>query len=70
MEKTLRIILFACFVFCAAVVSAQSTNIRDKYKVKKKDTIYGIAQKHHLTVDELMVRQSGDESGRICLKVR
>ena len=54
MEKTLRIILFACFVFCAAVVSAQSTNIRDKYKVKKKDTIYGIAQKHHLTVDELM----------------
>lgn len=30
------------------------TAVRDKYKVKKKDTLYGIAKKHDITVDELI----------------
>ena len=45
------------FVLSAFVTSlslmAQTTQWRDIYKAKKKDTIYGIAQKYNITLDEL-----------------
>ncbi|MBQ4484288.1 MAG: ABC transporter substrate-binding protein [Prevotella sp.] len=34
-------------------ITAQTTQWRDIYKAKKKDTIYGIAQKYNITLDEL-----------------
>ncbi len=40
--------------FFAVEVMAQSNVWRDIYKVKKKDTIYGIAHSYGLTVDELV----------------
>lgn len=45
-----------CLLFCllmSASVMAQITNWRDLYKVKKKDTLYGIAQQYGLTVEDL-----------------
>ena len=38
----------------ASSVAAQTPKWQDLYKVKKKDTIYGIAQKFGITIDELM----------------
>ena len=46
------LILASCFIYSA---QAQITSWRDLYKVKKKDTIYGIAMLYGLTVDELKV---------------
>ena len=47
--------LLLAFVLClAAVAMAQSTKWRDMYKVKKKDTIFGIARQYGITVPELM----------------
>lgn len=38
----------------ASSVMAQTAKWQDLYKVKKKDTIYGIAQKYNITIDELI----------------
>lgn len=47
-----------CFLLFLFVLSsslmAQSLVIRDKYKVKKKDTIYGIARKFDITIPQLL----------------
>ena len=37
---------FQCF--------AQNQNWREKYQVKKKDTLYGIAKKYNISVDALI----------------
>ena len=39
---------------CAVGVYAQTTKWRDIYKVKKKDTIFGIANKYGISMPELM----------------
>ncbi len=49
----IAISLFLATFFCATI-EAQSTVWRDIYKVKKKDTIYGIAAGYGLSADELM----------------
>ena len=45
------IVLLLFFVPLCAV--AQTGKWREMYKVKKKDTVYGIAKKYDITVDEL-----------------
>ena len=45
-------LLFACGM--SLVTLAQTTQWRDIYTAKKKDTIYGIARKYNITVDELV----------------
>ena len=47
------IVLVFCILFFSSMV-AQTTKWRDMYKVKKKDTIFGIAKQYGLTVPELM----------------
>lgn len=53
MKKFLKVILTVVLTaFC--LQSVGQTAVRDKYTVKKKDTLYGIAKKHDITVDELI----------------
>lgn len=48
--------LFVCLGFLAfsAAAMAQTAKWQDLYKVKKKDTIYGIAKKYNITIDQLV----------------
>lgn len=46
--------VFVLFALVASLsLTAQTTQWRDIYKAKKKDTIFGIAQKYGITLDEL-----------------
>lgn len=38
----------------SVVLVAQTTGWQDIYKVKKKDTVYGVAKKFGITVEELI----------------
>lgn len=53
----IRIFRFV-FLLLAAIICmqgmAQAQQVRDKYKVKKKDTLYGIAKKYDISVDALI----------------
>lgn len=55
MKKFLKY-LFVCLGFLAfsAAATAQTVKWQDLYKVKKKDTIYGIAHKYNISIDELV----------------
>ncbi len=51
----LKFFLLLLFTFVLSSLAFAQTNVwRDIYKVKKKDTIYGIATSYGITVDELM----------------
>lgn len=54
MKMTLRyaLVVFAS-LFCFQCF-AQTQNWREKYQVKKKDTLYGIAKKYNISVDALI----------------
>mgnify|MGYP003588241527 FL=1 len=47
------IVLVFCILFFSSMV-AQTTKWRDMYKVKKKDTLYGIANKYGISLPDLM----------------
>lgn len=46
--------LCLCALVVATAVSAQTVKWQDLYKVKKKDTIYGIAKRYNITIDQLI----------------
>ncbi|MDY4950873.1 MAG: LysM peptidoglycan-binding domain-containing protein, partial [Prevotella sp.] len=48
-----HLVLFFLAVFCMGI-AAQTTQWRDIYKAKKKDTIFGIANKYSISIPELM----------------
>lgn len=54
MRKVLRYLLVAVAFCFVANASAQVNKWQDMYKVKKKDTIFGIAKKYGITMPELM----------------
>jgi len=54
MRRYLRYLLFAWLVVFAPSAMAQVGKWRDMYKVKKKDTLFGIAKKYGITIPELM----------------
>lgn len=54
MMKTLRYLLLVLVLGFAAGTMAQVNKWRDMYKVKKKDTIFGIARKYGISLPELM----------------
>lgn len=54
MRHCIRMFLCLCALAMASAMTAQTTKWQDLYKVKKKDTIYGIAKKYNITIDELM----------------
>lgn len=54
MKRLIRFLFLFCALFLASSLVAQNAKWQDLYKVKKKDTIYGIAQKFGITIDELI----------------
>lgn len=44
MKRNIRLFLCLCALVFAAAVSAQTMKYQDLYKVKKKDTISGLAE--------------------------
>ena len=55
MMKTIKMLLAVlCSVCYVGYVSAQTTKWREMHKVKKKETIFGIARKYGITVTELI----------------
>ena len=53
--ETFKKILFLVFLGVFSLgITAQTTKWRDMYKVKKKDTIFGIANKYGISIKELM----------------
>ena len=54
MKRYVRFFLCLCVMFVSMVASAQTVRYQDLYTVKKKDTIYGIAKKYNITIDELL----------------
>lgn len=54
MRRFFRYCLFSCFFMLPALSFGQTTKWQDIYKVKKKDTVYGIAKKYNITPEELM----------------
>ncbi|MFC2765846.1 MAG: LysM peptidoglycan-binding domain-containing protein [Prevotella sp.] len=53
MIRYIKYILAGMMLFTAGLTFAQVNQWQDLYKVKKKDTMYGIAQKYGITLDEL-----------------
>lgn len=54
MSYNIRNIFTTILLLLAITMVAQTTRWQDEYKVKKKDTVYGIARKYGITVQELM----------------
>ena len=54
MRQKIRYFLLLVALMLSMGVSAQTTKWRDIYTVKKKDTVFGIANKYGLTLPELM----------------
>ena len=55
MMKTIKMLLAVlCTVCYVGYVNAQTTKWREMHKVKKKETIFGIARKYGITVTELI----------------
>lgn len=54
MTRFLRSIVVALLLCLTAGAAAQTTKWRDMYKVKKKDTIFGIARQYGISIPELM----------------
>ncbi len=55
MNNSLRyLLLFAAIILTSTIVMAQVAQWRDMHKVKRKETIYSIAKKYEITVEELI----------------
>ncbi len=66
MSQIKRYFVFALFLMLSFTLLAQSLAIREQYKVKRKDTIYGIAKKFDVSISQLMeanpqMKQNGYE---------
>ena len=54
MRKITICLALALSLLACTFVQAQQTNVRDMHKVKRSETIFGIARKYGITVDELI----------------
>ena len=54
MRLSFRYIFLSLVLLWGSVAVAQTTKWRDIYKVKKKDTLFGIARQYGLSLPELM----------------
>uniref|UniRef100_A0AB33J709 LysM domain-containing protein n=1 Tax=Prevotella sp. GTC17259 TaxID=3236795 RepID=A0AB33J709_9BACT len=54
MKYLIRYASFILFLFFALSAVGQTTKWRDMYKVKKKDTLFGIAKEYGISIPELM----------------
>ena len=68
MRRYIRLFLCVCALAVAAFAYGQSVKWQDLYTVKKKDTIYGIAKKYDITIDDLMRANPGMQKSDYVLK--
>ena len=68
MRRHLRMLLCMCALAVAMVSGGQNVKWQDLYKVKKKDTIYGIAKKFNITIEELQNANPGMKKSDYVLK--
>lgn len=54
MKHLIKYLLLAVSLFLSAAMMAQTTKWQDIYKVKKKDTIFGIARKYAIPIQDLL----------------
>ena len=56
MKRLLRYFLALLVLFCTCdcIIAQTKSNIREMHKVKKKETIFGIARDNGLTIQELI----------------
>ena len=54
MKRLSKLVLGLCAMMIATATVGQTIKYQEIYRVKKKDTIYGIAKKYNITIDELM----------------
>lgn len=66
--RYIRLALCICACVLASAAFAQTVKWQDLYRVKKKDTIYGIAKKYDITIDELMQANPGMQKPDYTLK--
>lgn len=63
-----RIMLIALLLIACMAAEAQVQQVQEVYKVKKKDTLYGIATHYGVTVDELVQANSSQFGESVVLK--
>lgn len=71
MRRSMRYFLMIVGLTLSMGVFAQTTKWRDIYTVKKKDTVFGIANKYGLSLPELMeanpeMKQEGYVLQKVC----
>ena len=49
-----RYLITCLLLLMAIVVSAQNTNMRTRHKVEKSETVFGIAKKYGITIEDLI----------------
>ena len=54
MIRVLKYSLILAMMCCATIADAQSQNYREMHKVKKGETVFGIAKKYDITIEELV----------------
>ncbi len=54
MIRVLKYSLILAMMCCATMADAQSQNYREMHKVKKGETVFGIAKKYDITIEELV----------------
>ena len=54
MLRILKYSLIVALLCCASVAGAQTQNYREMHKVKKGETVFGIAKKYDITIEELV----------------
>ena len=52
--RNFRYLITCLLLMMAIIVSAQTTNIRTQHKVEKSETIFGIAKKYGVTIEDLI----------------
>lgn len=54
MKRIVKLLLCVCLMMLATIATAQTVKWQEIYRVKKSDTIYGIAKRFNITIDELV----------------
>ena len=52
--KTIKYLVISVLLLLTMTTFAQSTNIRSRHKVEKSETVFGIAKKYGITIEELI----------------
>lgn len=68
MRNILKCIIMTFMLSFSLAALSQNVSVRETYKVKKKDTVYGIAHKFGISIDELLAANPGATDADFNLK--